>query len=255
MGWASVVEPWPDPEQPDLAARVQITEPRMVTADMHALWQQIPRRRTVRVRMRPDVDPGLRRLLALHVAAEGCGLRWVEAPADRRALASLVVLAEHGQQGDPRMLGELARWVDPGVVAGGTGIPVYALGPDGEMGHAAEFPMRDFGGGVRRPAASAHRPEPNPAVAVLTTSTDERVEWLHAGQGLMRLLLAATGHGLAASFLNQPLENAGLRAQVRSELALPGSPQVVLRLGRPGGLWPPAPPRRAPQDLLREPPV
>src|SRR5439155_4257763 len=116
-----------------------------------------------------------------------------------------------------------------------------------------EFPLRDFAGGVRRRMASAARPEPHLAVGVLTTGTDEPADWLRTGQGLMRLLLAATAHGLAASFLNQPLENSGLRAQVRSELALPGAPQVVVRLGRAAGLWPPAPPRRPPADLLRHP--
>jgi len=253
LGWASAVEPQPDPDRPDLAARVRVTAAGAVSPELHALWQQIPRRRTVRSRMRADLEPGLRRLLALHAVAEGCGLRWVEAPAERRALASLVALAENAQQRDPRLLGELAHWVGPDVLAAGTGIPPYALGPTGEAGHAGEFPLRDFGGGARRPMASTRPPEPDPAVAVLTTGSDEPADWLRAGQGLMRLLLAATAHGLAASFLNQPLENRGLRTQVRSELALHGAPQVVLRLGRPTGLWPPAPPRRPPHDLLRGP--
>jgi hypothetical protein len=37
--------------------------------------------------------------------------------------------------------------------------------------------------------------------------------------------------GVSASFLNQPLEIAATRAALRHELALPGFPQVVLRLG------------------------
>jgi hypothetical protein len=250
LGWASDVAPLPDPGRPDLAALVRITG---AGPDEHALWEQLPRRRTVRYRMRPDLDAALRRLLALHVVAEGCGLRWVEAPADRRALASLVALAEHAQQADPRLRGELAHWVDPETLAAGAGIPAHALGPAGAVGHAAEFPLRDFGG-AGRPLASTRRPEPHPAVAVLTTGADEPADWLRAGQGLMRLLLAATAQGLAASFLNQPLEDSGLRAQVRSELALPGAPQVVLRLGRPDGMWPAAPPRRPPHDLLRDTP-
>src|SRR6266545_2398532 len=129
----------------DLAARVRVTAAGAVSPELHALWQQIPRRRTVRSRMRADLEPGLRRLLALHAVAEGCGLRWVEAPAERRALASLVALAENAQQRDPRLLGELAHWVGPDVLAAGTGIPPYALGPTGEAGHAGEFPLRDFG--------------------------------------------------------------------------------------------------------------
>jgi nitroreductase len=255
LGWVSAVEALPDPSRPDLAARVRITGAAPVSPEQHALWQQIPRRRTIRARMRSDLDRSLQRLLALHVAAEGCGLRWIEADSDRRALASLVALAERSQQRDPRVLGELARWLDRDTVAAGAGIPAYALGPSGDVGHAAEFPLRDFSGGAHNPPASVRRPEPHPAVAVLTTGADGLLDWLEAGQAMMRLLLAATAQGLAASFLNQPLEDVGLRAQVRSDLALPGAPQMVLRLGRPTGVWPPASPRRPPAELLRYPPV
>src|SRR5262249_40441163 len=84
------------------------------------------------------------------------------------------------------------------------------------------------GGAPRAGGVGTHGPEPRPVVAVLTTSDDGPADWLRAGQALLRLLLAGSSHGLAASFLNQPLEDPGLRAQVRSELALPGPAQVVL---------------------------
>jgi hypothetical protein len=254
LGLSAAVQLLPDPARPDLAALVRVTGTRPVDAEQHLLWLQIPRRRTVRAPMLAEVDPDLRRLLASQVLAEGCGLRWVEAPGERRALAALVAMAERAQQRDPRVLGELSHWVGPQAVAAGAGVPDYALGPTGEVGHAAEFPLRDFAGGGRRSEGTGtHRPEPRPVVSVLTTGADQPGDWLRAGQALMRLLLTGTAHGLAASFLNQPLEDRGLRAQVRSELSLPGPAQTVLRLGRPTGVWPPAPPRRAPQDLLREP--
>jgi nitroreductase len=251
LGYAAEVDPFPSQGEPALAARVRVCGAQTLAALDHRLWQQLPRRRTVRSRMRSDVDSTVRRALALHVAVEGCGLRWIEAGEERRALAALVALAEREQQQDPRVLGELAQWTSAELLAAGAGIPSYALGPVGAAGHAAEFPLRDFRGGERNSGVSVLRPEPDPAVAVLVTEEDGPVDWLHAGQALMRLLLAATVEGLAASYLNQPLEERGLRAQVRSELSLPGPPQVVVRMGYPAGVWPPAPPRRPPAELIR----
>lgn len=252
LGYATRVEPFPDPARPELVAQVAVAAGDPPAPLEHRLWQQLPRRRTVRTRMRSEVDQATRRALALHVAVEGCGLRWIEAAEDRRALAALVALAEREQQQDPRVLGELAQWTAAEALESGVGVPAYALGPVGEALHAAEFPLRDFRGGGRQPDLSVLRPEPDPAVAVLITAEDQPLDRLQAGQALMRLLLAATAEGLAASYLNQPLEQPGLRHQVRSDLALPGTPQLVLRLGRPAGVWPPAPPRRPPAELIRD---
>ncbi|MBI3688726.1 MAG: nitroreductase [Actinobacteria bacterium] len=252
LGLEPVVELLPDRERPDLVAVVTASGTASPDPALHRLWAQLPRRRTVRDRMRAEVAATVRHELTAHVNAEGCGLRWLDAVADRRALATLAMLAERTQQRDPRFLEELAYWVGAEALAAGAGVPGYALGPAGEAGHAAEFPMRDFGGGRRRLRASAQRPEHHPVVAVLTTGSDGPRDWLRAGEALMRLLLAASGHGLAASYLNQPLEHRGLRAQVRTELALSGHAQLVLRLGRPLGPWPPATPRRPPAELLRD---
>jgi hypothetical protein len=253
LGAANEVELLPDPGQPELAAVVRVTGPGGATADTHALWRQLPRRRTVRHRMRSDLEPAVRQMLAAQVAAEGATLHWVDALADRRSLASLVVLAEHAQQRDPVFLQELADWVGAEALAAGGGVPEYAMGPAAAAGYAAELPLRDFAGGRQRPQASTHRPERHPVVAVLTTGMDQPADWLRAGEGLVRMLLAATGQGLAASFFNQPLEGRGFRAQGRAELALPGAPQLILRVGRPTGVWPPATPRRPPAELLLGP--
>jgi hypothetical protein len=254
LGLRPTVELLPDRDRPDLMAVVAASTRADPEPGTHRLWLQLPRRRTVRDRMRAEVAAPIRHELTEQVASEGCGLRWLEAVADRRALATLAVLAERTQQRDPQFLEELAHWVGAEALAGGSGVPGFALGPAGEAGHAAEFPMRDFGGGRRRLRASAQRPEHHPVVSVLTTSGDGPRDWLRAGQAMMRMLLTASDHGLAASYLNQPLEHRGLRAQVRTELALAGYPQLVLRLGRPLGPWPPATPRRSPEELLSPPP-
>lgn len=251
LGWQPQVRLLPQRDRPELVATLVVDGAGTEEPHSHQQWLQLPRRRTVRDRMRADVPSPLRHSLTEQVAAEGCGLRWLEAVADRRALATLAMLAERSQQRDPEFLEELAYWVGAEALSQGAGVPGYALGPAGEAGHAAEFPMRDFAGGRRRLRASAQRPEHHPVVAILTTGADTARDWLRAGQAMMRMLLVASEHGLAASYLNQPLEHRGLRAQVRAELALSGHAQMVMRFGRPLGPWPPATPRRPPADLLR----
>ncbi len=112
-------------------------------------------------------------------------------------------------------------------------------------------PLRDFAGGqgTDRPQ-HAGPTEDHPVVAVLGTAGDQPPDWLHGGQALMRLLLAAAADGYAASYLNQPLEQPGRRQQLRDELRLTGWPQLVLRLGRPTGALPPQAPRRPVREIL-----
>jgi nitroreductase len=52
----------------------------------------------------------------------------------------------------------------------------------------------------------------------------------HAGQVLRRVLLAATGAGICASFLSQPVEIPSIRAELRTLLG-GAYPRTVLRLG------------------------
>lgn len=247
------VEPWPDPDQPDLVARVRAVRPRPMPAADRRLLSALSSRRTVRTPFGPEEIPvPLRVAWRDAVEAIGADLRWVEAPGERAGVAALVAAAERRQQRDPTYLGELDRWRSPQAVAAGAGVPAGALGVTAAAGHAAEFPMRDFGGGYDHGTPRHAGPaEERPVVAVLVTPGDRPEDWLAAGRALMRLLLFAAADGYAASYLNQPLELPGPRQQLRDELRLAGWPQLVLRLGRPRGVLPPQAPRRPIADLLR----
>ncbi len=92
---------------------------------------------------------------------------------------------------------------------------------------------------------------PQPAPLVICTPNDHRADRLRAGQALHRGLLTASAAGLSATFLSQLLEIPLLRAQLRTDLRLPGSPQVLLGLGRPLGPPTPPTPRRPLASVLR----
>jgi hypothetical protein len=90
-----------------------------------------------------------------------------------------------------------------------------------------------------------------PLLAVLSTASDTRRDWLIAGQALGRVLLCAAAAGAMAAFLNQPIQVGALRAELGELLGEATVPQLLLRLGF--GHSVPATPRRPVEDVLREP--
>ena len=248
LGLRPVVRLAREPARPDLAAVVAAVDTAETDEDRE-LYAQLERRRTVRGPFTDDAVPvPLQVRLTGAARWEGVTPRWLVQRDDRRALAALVLAGEREQRSDPRYRAELAHWTGPEVVARGAGIPVACAHDDAVLaGSGVPFVLRDFSGGGR----TAARPEAHPGILLLTTPADRRADWLRTGQALHHLLLVATAAGYAASYLNQPLELPDLRSRVRTELRLPGHPQLVLRLGRPAGPLPPATPRLAIRTVLR----
>ena len=92
----------------------------------------------------------------------------------------------------------------------------------------------------------------SPNLAVLATSTDEVPDWIRTGQALARLLLYLTSKGIVASHLNQPIETASLRQDVKTAAGVKGTPQILLRLGRAAQVPPPTM-RREVRDVIQQP--
>ena len=246
------VELRPDPARPDLVALITVVGEREPTSEELRLLAAVPRRRTVRTPfLEAEVPVPVRVAWQEHAEREGGVVRWVERIGERSGVARLVAEADRRQQRDPAYLDELRRWTVPERVAEGAGVPTSTFGVTPEVGHAAEFTLRDLGAG-RRSGDQRHAGplEEHPLVAVLATATDSADDWLRGGQALMRVLLAAADDGYVASYLNQPIDVAWMRQQLRDELRLAGQPQLVMRLGRPSGPLPPPTPRRPPAELL-----
>src|SRR6056297_2380369 len=71
-----------------------------------------------------------------------------------------------------------------------------------------------------------------PAVAVLSTATDDRASRVEAGRAFERLALAATHEGLAVHPMSQTLERPAYRSKLAELLELSDvAPQHLFRLG------------------------
>jgi hypothetical protein len=234
----------PDHDDPSLLARVSFGQRGRGHTPDAELFGAIRRRHTHRRPFEPRAVPGsVLGELTESVRVEHATIVPI-GRSQRRWLFDLIAFSEALLSESPGYGTDLAKWT-----AGSTyrpdGVPV---GSFGTLSTTGAPPMRDFGSGHVFSQQREHYGA-DPWIAVISTPTDDKIAWLHAGQALERLLLTACVRGLAASFLNQPLDNPTIRRDLTSP-ALGGYPQMILRLGyASGGI---ATPRRPTDDLIRE---
>ncbi len=249
LGRRPVVRLAADPERPALIADVEIGPEHPVTDEERRLYEQIRRRRTHRGGFRPGCLPvGLLQSLRSQACAEGVSLRVVADPRARSALGALSEVAEQVQRMDPAYVTEAARWAPTPGSARPDGVhdDAYPREPERTEPH---FAGRDWARGQGWGLAGG-RNEATGVVALLMTQTDERLDWLRAGQALQRVLLRATADGVSAAFHTQVLEVPELREFVRTRFCDGAYPQMLMRLGvADGGL---GSVRRRPGDVLLE---
>ena len=168
----------------------------------------------------------------------------------KQRAAALVAEGDRTQMADPRFRQELASWVRSNYSRRGDGMPGYAFGIPGLPSLIGPLLMRTIDMGERQAAKDAELAAAAPALLLLTTPGDGPADWLAAGQAVGTLLLTAAAAGVAASFLNQPIETSALRTPLAELLDPTGArPQLLLRLGYPATPDRPTP-RRTVDEVL-----
>jgi nitroreductase len=246
LGIRPIVTTFPDPAQPALLAAVRHGGHKPPTPDQLRLLRAIPTRRTNRrhfadVALTPAEQHALRRA----ALEEGSWLQLVEDAAQRRTLQQLATRAHNQQLADPDFVAELARWTGT-TPDRRDGVPAYAGGP--QPAPQDQWTLRDFAAGAGPERIPGKNFEHQPSIAVLTPYLAGPEADIHTGQALQRVLLTATTHGLAVSFLSQILEVASTREELRRLVGAARAPLAVLRIGR--GYPVPATPRRDVADLV-----
>ena len=249
-GHTVVVERYPDPGQPNLAARLTATEPTNGVVDpIVALDAAIELRQTNRRRFSDDDVPAeLIALLEAAVHEEGAVLRVIRGEDERQTVAMLCQRADAIENLSPAYRAELRAWTtdDPRRT---DGVPAMAV-PHVDGTAQDDIPIRDFdthGAGWLPAETHSSRHQ---CLLLLGTAGDNPDNWLRAGEALERALLEIARHGFAASPLTQVVEVAATRAALRSELSLSMHPHVLLRVGR--APMTPSPRRRRLVDVLDE---
>jgi hypothetical protein len=216
----------PFPHEPDLVARIVVEPSGVPDKALKDLCDQIPRRHTSREQARPvQVSADDRLLLTRAALAEGAELSWLPA-AQVKEVLDMLVDTDLRDIGDWHRSAERAHWV--GGIRAADGVPSASLGP---RSAAYPSPVRDLGAAPADRMRASAVFEAEPALAVLFTEGDAAADQLLAGLALERVLLTATREGLAASFLNQPLEYDDLRCAVQRTTGKAGFAHMVVRFG------------------------
>jgi len=225
LGWRTRVDRLPDPDQPDLLARLRLSR-RSPSPHATEALDALERRCTDRRRFTSWPVP-TERLTHLAAQASAWGARALPiGDVSERFLAELLInRAVDAQRADPPVTREQQQWVDHGTR---DGVPSVVLPRTGDA--TARRPSRfttgllgDIGG---------REVEASDGLIVMYGTTDDVDTWLRTGEGLSALWLAATTEGLSVVPLSQVVEVAATREAMRLEvlggLALP---MIVVRIG------------------------
>lgn len=241
----------PDPSRPHLLAVVRHGGTKIATPEQEQLLRAVPLRRTNRHPF-TDNPVSVPEQHALRRAAqdEKGRLHIVDDPQQRAAMQEMALRAHRLQIEDPTFRAEARQWTG-GAPDRSDGVPAWAAGP--VPASHDRWVLRDFRGGAGPERVPGKDFEEQPLIAVLTAHLSGAAAEIQAGQALQRVLLAATTHGLAVSFLSHIVEVPQTRNELSRLIDDTRPPQAVLRIGRG---WPVgATPRRAVTDLLTPEPT
>ena len=248
-GHRVAVARFPDANDPDLLARVEIGEPCEIQDADRARAQAIPQRRTNRGHFQNwEVPESVLLTMQETASAEGAVLYLLADATEKSELGDLIAEGDRRQAADPAFRKELSHWLHTNVARARDGMPANTFGVGDVFSFAYPLVIRTVDWGNARGARDNEAVIDAPVLALLGTNGDTPQDWLHAGEALALLLLDLTVAGLAASFFNQPIEVAGLRAKLRKSLGLTVWPQMLMRIGY-GHPVPPAP-RRVLSDVM-----
>lgn len=233
FGHEARVELLPSSSEPDLLARVHMGLRTDVPTESILLFLAIQKRHTNRRPFRSDALPQpFLEDLQQGAVAEGSWVQILPTFERKMIAADLVAEADREQWSNKAFRNELASWVRPASdPRHSDGLPVSSQDLGSLMSHAAPLAIRTFDLGRGRAAKDREIALYSPVLAVIGTQTDDPPAWLATGQALAITLLRAQMDDISASFLNQTIEVAPLRARLREALELPGYPQILLRLG------------------------
>jgi nitroreductase len=245
-GYHTAVTRFPEPDHPDLLARIRIIGKRQPDPHQIALNGAIPLRRTDRRAFaeQPVPEAAMRELRAA-VEAEGAFLHQVH-PSQMPMLAVATARAAEEELNDPAYRDELHRWTHRPQWSGDGVPPATAVRPA-----PRRVPVRDHAPGDDTVLEAGAGNDRGAAYAVLFGPDDTPGSWLRSGEALSALLLTAVLEGLSAAPLSDTIELAWPRTLMRDLLAGVGEPYLVVRVGiGPDAAELPPAPRRTPDDAI-----
>ncbi|HVE30297.1 MAG TPA: NAD(P)H nitroreductase [Mycobacteriales bacterium] len=245
-GWRTEVDRLPDPDHPDLLARIRPVARAAVDWSVLARAEAAERRHTERrpFLVHPVPDNAVRSLLA--AAADAVVYAYAVQRADEKIdLAVVFSWADGVELSDPAYRAELAHWTRAADAPDGVPAAAVPHAPAGAPRHT-DVPLRDFEAGITGGQELTEVVDERPLYIVLFSTADDRAARLRAGEAYARICVEAERLGLASSAMTQAVDLPAVRERFRMLMNWPDHPQMVLRVGHPKpGPTPPPTGRRS----------
>jgi hypothetical protein len=224
-GTPALVEPHPDPDDQDLAARLRPAPLRRPTYAEAELYAAVARRYSNRAPFWADPIPAdVRSRLIDAARGESAWLDLLVGMTALSAFSEIAHSADRVLRRNARYQAEFAAWTRAEQAR--DGVTWHAGAPLPEPHDL--LPQRMFTDRRRTPGRDY---EPEPLIGILGVPGDEAADQVTAGQALQKVLLTATAAGLDTSMISQPIEVPAARNQLRRSLGRSGHPQLVIRFG------------------------
>ena len=248
FGFAPSISYFPDGQESDLVASVQLLPGARPADGQDDLFAQIQRRHTTKDRYETaTIEPSLLKEMERNINLSGLYLTYLADEDAKDKMADLVSSAHQIQLAKKEFRHNLGEWLRNNWTAEPDGMPLYTFGvPDVvSLGFPAAFKEFDLSRPViYRDSGLIHDCS---TLAVISSDQDDKLTWTICGFALENLLLRATSYDIRASFFSQPIGVPILREELKKQVNR-GHPQIIFSLGTAKPMRPS--PRRPLEDVI-----
>jgi nitroreductase len=148
----------------------------------------------------------------------------------KNKMADILARSQRIQLGNKEMRKELANWIRPNTSDSKDGLPGYSFGYSDFESYLGKFIFGTFDMSSSRARVETANMIASPAVAVLSTDSDDNLTWIKAGMLFETMFLTATRLGVMFDLFSQPMAIPELRQEISQRLNAK-YPQLLIRMG------------------------
>jgi hypothetical protein len=195
------------------------------------LFSEITRRHTNRksFEQRP-IEPEKLQKLEDYAKGKGFRLNILTSDEEKAKMADILARAQKMQLGNKDLRKELAAWIRTNNSKEKDGLPGYSFGYSDFESFLGSFIFGTLDMSSSRARVETANMKASPAVAVLSTDTDDKMIWLKAGVVFETLFLMATRMDVRFDLFSQPIALPELRTEMAQILNVK-YPQLLIRMG------------------------
>ena len=230
FGFGYDVKCFPDGLSGDRTAVVKFSK-KAAESRFPDLFQEITKRHTNRKRYedKPIEEEKLQKMKDC-IKQEGFRLDILTSNEGKSEMADLLARAHKIQLGNKAFRKELASWVRPNTSDAKDGLPGYSFGYSDFESFFGSFIFGTFDMSTSRASIETSYMKASPAVAVLSTESEDKLTWIKTGVLFETLFLTATQLDVRFDLFSQPIAITELRREM-AQILKAKYPQILIRMG------------------------